>query len=279
VDTYVAATGLETKTLPAIAGDGRVDLEAARNLVDEETAVVVQSPNVYGCIEDLKAIGELAKEKGALFIVYVAEPFSLGLLSPPGAAGADLVTGEGQAFGNPIAFGGPYLGLFAARREHARQVPGRLVGQTHDDRGQLGYVLTLATREQHIRRARATSNICTNEGLCALAAAIHLCLLGPEGLAAAARASYANAEYLKGRIGELSGFSIALTAPTFNEFLVDTPTPAHELVDALLAKGVLAGVPLSRLEPTEQNKLLLCTTEVHTKGDLDHLVDALAAGP
>ena len=276
IQTYLAATGLEIVELP-LGADGRLDLSASAAQLDTDTALVVQSPNLYGCIEDLSAIKALVEERGPLFIAYVAEPYSLGLLAPPGRFGADIVTGEGQSFGSAVSFGGPYLGLFAAQKRTMRQMPGRLVGRTTDADGQTGYVLTLATREQHIRRERATSNICTNEGLCALAAAIHLCLLGPRGLEAAARASRANAEYLKRRIAALDGFELLYSAPTFNEFVVRTAgEPADALVARVAEQGALAGVPLSRFDRSRERDLLICATEVHRKADLDRLVDALA---
>ena len=276
IETYLAAVALDQITLP-VGADGRLDLAAAESQLDEHTTLVVQSPNFLGCIEDLAGIGALVQARAPLFIAYVAEPYSLGLLAPPGAFGADIVTGEGHAFGSPVSFGGPYLGLFATRKKHVRQMPGRLAGRTTDEQGKTGYVLTLATREQHIRRARATSNICTNEGLCALAAAVHLCLLGPRGLQRAAYTSRANAEYLKGRIAALDGFALPYSAPTFNEFVVTTPEPAAALVERLATRGMLDGVPLSRFGgTTQENELLICTTEVHRKADLDRLVDALS---
>ena len=276
IATYLASVDLDIVELP-VGADGRLDLARSADSLDGNTALVLQSPNFYGCIEDLPAVHKLVGERGPLLIAYVAEPYSLGLLAPPGRFGADIVTGEGQAFGSSVSFGGPYLGLFATRKQHMRQMPGRLAGRTRDEQGNTGYVLTLATREQHIRRARATSNICTNEGLCALAAAIHLCLLGPRGLAAAARASRANAEYLKARIAGLDGFELPYPAPTFNEFVVRTPgEPAADLVERLAGQGLLAGVPLQRFDPARGRDLLICATEMHRKADLDRLVAALA---
>ena len=247
------------------------------SLIDDQTAcVVVQSPDVFGLIRNLKPIADAAHAKGALLIAVVTEVVSLGLLEPPGAQGADIVAAEGQSIGNGLNFGGPYVGLFATREKFLRQMPGRLTGETVDVEGRRGYVLTLSTREQHIRREKATSNICTNSGLCTLAFTIHLSLLGEEGLTRLARLNHAKASALSGRLAALPGVEL-VTPSFFNEFTVRLPRAAAAVVDALAAKGVIAGVPASRLLPRDksvENLLILAATETNTGGDLDALVRA-----
>jgi len=247
-------------------------------LVDEETAcVVVQSPDVFGLIRDLKAIADAAHAKGALLIAVVTEVVSLGLLEPPGAQGADIVAAEGQSVGNGLNFGGPYIGLFATREKFLRQMPGRLCGETADAQGRRGYVLTLSTREQHIRREKATSNICTNSGLCTLAFTIHLSLLGEEGLTRLARINHAKANALADRLAAVPGVEL-VTPAFFNEFTVRLPKPAAPVVDALAAKGVIAGVPASRLLPQDKSVeklLILAATETSTDDDFAALASAL----
>ncbi|HKX64157.1 MAG TPA: aminomethyl-transferring glycine dehydrogenase subunit GcvPA, partial [Rhizomicrobium sp.] len=226
-------------------------------LIDEETAcVVVQSPDVFGLIRNLRPIAEAAHAKGALLIAVVTEIVSLGLLEPPGAQGADIVAAEGQSIGNGLNFGGPYVGLFATREKFLRQMPGRLCGETVDAEGRRGYVLTLSTREQHIRREKATSNICTNSGLCCLAFTIHLSLLGEEGLTRLARINHAKASALVGKLAQLPGVEL-VTDAFFNEFTILLPKPAAPVVEALAAKGVIAGVPASRLLPRGFDNLLI----------------------
>ena len=247
-------------------------------LVDEETAcVVVQSPDVFGLIRDLKPIADAAHAKGALLIAVVTEVVSLGLLEPPGAQGADIVAAEGQSIGNGLNFGGPYIGLFATREKFVRQMPGRLCGETADAQGRRGYVLTLSTREQHIRREKATSNICTNSGLCTLAFTIHLSLLGEEGLTRLARINHAKANALADRLAAVPGVEL-VTPAFFNEFTVRLPKPAAPVVDALAAKGVIAGVPASRLLPQDKSVeklLILAATETSTDDDFAALASAL----
>ena len=247
-------------------------------LIDDQTAcVVVQSPVVFGLIRDLKPIADAAHAKGALLIAVVTEIVSLGLIQPPGAQGADIVAAEGQSIGNGLNFGGPYVGLFATREKFLRQMPGRLTGETVDAEGRRGYVLTLSTREQHIRREKATSNICTNSGLCTLAFTIHLSLLGEEGFGRLARLNHARASALADRLAALPGVEL-LTNAFFNEFTVKLPKPAAAVVDALAAKGILAGVPASRLMPQEtsaQNLLILAATETASDEDVSALVAAL----
>jgi glycine dehydrogenase subunit 1 len=276
LDTYCAPQALSVVSVPWDA-HGQVDTAALASTVGSDTcAVVVQSPNVFGVVEDLRAIGAVAKGEGALAIESVAEATSLGILAPGGAFGYDVVCGEAQAFGIPAAFGGPHLGFFATRQAHVRQLPGRLVGETVDSEGTRGYVLTLSTREQHIRRAKATSNICTNHGLMALAATIVLSLLGKRGVREVALASLSTAEYLKAGI-QRAGVGVRLAfpeAPTYNEFLV-----LHDDPDGLLARLkdelILGGVSTTRLGPGLPKGFLVAATEHNTKQDCDRLLDAL----
>ena len=247
-------------------------------LIDAETAcVVVQSPDVFGLIRDLRPIAEAAHAKGALLIAVVTEVVSLGLLEPPGAQGADIVACEGQSIGNGLNFGGPYVGLFAAREKFLRQMPGRLCGETVDAAGKRGFVLTLSTREQHIRREKATSNICTNSGLCALAFSIHMSLLGEEGLVRLARINHAKASTLADRLAQIKGVEL-VTPSFFNEFTLKLPKPAAPVVDALAKKGILAGVPASRLMPHEKaarELLIVAATETNIDEDFLSLEQAL----
>src|SRR5262245_21382465 len=222
---------------------GTLDRESLK--LDRNTgAVVVQSPNFFGCIEEIQAISEACHSVGALLIVAIAEPLSLGALKPPGACGADIVVGEGQSLGIPLGFGGPYLGLFASREKYMRQMPGRLVGEAYDAEGRRGFVLTLSTREQHIRREKATSNICTNQGLCALMATIYLSTLGRRGLQEVARQNMEKARYAAMEISRLRGFSLRFKAPFFNEFVVRTPRPATEVTRLLAEQKIIGGVAL-----------------------------------
>ncbi|OFX07795.1 MAG: glycine dehydrogenase (aminomethyl-transferring) [Alphaproteobacteria bacterium RIFOXYD12_FULL_60_8] len=246
--------------------------------VDAETAcVVVQLPGFFGGLKDYTALAETCHQHGALLVVAVTEPVSLGLIKPPGEMGADIVVAEGQSIGNGLNFGGPGLGLFATRHKYVRHMPGRLVGQTVDVDGRRGWVLTLATREQHIRREKATSNICTNSGLCALAFSIHLTLLGEAGLTRLAETNHARAVALADSLQAVPG--VKLVSPTFfNEFALTLPRPAAPVVEALAAKGVLGGVPASRFYPTYpelENVLLVAATECVSQADGDVLVKAL----
>jgi glycine dehydrogenase subunit 1 len=261
VETVAGLFG-EMKRVPVTPGSAE-DIIA---LIDEDTAcVVVQSPDVYGLIRNLRPIAEAAHAKGALLIAVVTEIVSLGLLEAPGAQGADIVAAEGQSIGNGLNFGGPYVGLFATREKFLRQMPGRLAGETVDAEGRRGFVLTLSTREQHIRREKATSNICTNSGLCALAFTIHMTLLGEEGLSRLARLNHARAAALADRLAALPGVEL-VTPAFFNEFTLRLAKPAAGVVDTLAAKGVLAGVPASRLGGAE-DLLIVAVTETATDDD------------
>ncbi len=273
-ETYARRAGIELALAPLVEDGTTAPVEA---LVDDATAcVAAQSPNFFGCIEDVAPLAEAARKRKALTVVAVAEAMSLGLLVPPGAVGADIVVGEGQSFGVPPAFGGPHLGFFAAREQFARQMPGRLIGQAYDADGNRGFVITLATREQHIRREKATSNICSNEGLCALVAAIYLSTVGRRGLQEVATRNVQKAAYLKNALAALPGFELAYRAPTFNEFVVKTPVPAAQIVDELLAEDILAGLPLARYFPERTRELLVCATENATRAAMDDFAAKLA---
>ncbi|MBI3734713.1 MAG: aminomethyl-transferring glycine dehydrogenase subunit GcvPA [Chloroflexi bacterium] len=275
--TFTQGLDLPIVTTPAGA-DGRSDLDALRAAVDGQTAcVIAQYPNFFGAVEDLGALGAIAHAQGALFIASV-DPIALGLLKAPGDFGADIVVGEGQALGWGLNFGGPYLGMFACRKEHMRQMPGRLVGRTVDSEGKRGFVLTLQAREQHIRREKATSNICTNEALMALAATVYLSLVGKNGLKQVAELCYHKAHYAASEIAKLPGYAPAFDAPFFKEFAVRCPKPVAEVNAALLKQNIIGGYDLSRRYPELANTMLLCVTELHTKEDIDALVAALKAG-
>jgi glycine dehydrogenase subunit 1 len=229
----------------------------------------VQTPDVFGHLHDLKPTAEKAHAAGALLIAVVTEFISLGLMTPPGEMGADIVVGEGQSIGNALSFGGPYVGLFASRTKYVRQMPGRLVGETVDAEGKRGFVLTLSTREQHIRREKATSNICTNSGLCTLAFTIHLSLLGEAGLRRLARINHANAVALAEMLGGIPGVEL-LNDAFFNEFTIRVRDDAAAVVERLAARGILGGVPASRLDPGRaelRDLIIVASTEVNTDED------------
>jgi glycine dehydrogenase subunit 1 len=278
VRTYAAGRGLAVEQVAA---------EGLR-LTEEHACLVVQQPNFFGYLEDVEALGQAAHAAGTLDVA-VAEPVSLGLLRPPGEYGADIAVGEGQPLGIPLSFGGPYLGLFACRQEHVRQMPGRIVGRTRDAEGRTGYVLTLQTREQHIRRERATSNICTSEQLVALAATVYLCTMGKQGLRRVAELCYHKAHYAAERIAGLPGYSLPLEGAFFNEFVVGCPRPVAELNQALLEQGILGGLNVSPgtgtglkpglrgLREPPEHAMMLCVTEMNTREEIDRLVEGLGS--
>jgi glycine dehydrogenase subunit 1 len=277
INTYVQHAGIELAHADADVATGQASANVAELLDDKTAALVVQSPNFFGCIEDVRALAERAHAVGALMVVAVTEAISFGLLKSPGACGADIVVAEGQSFGVPVSFGGPYVGLFATRDKYARQIPGRLVGEAYDKQGRRGFVLTLATREQHIRREKATSNICTNEGLIALAATVYLETMGRQGLREVAEQCAQKTAYAAKRIAGVPGFSIPYTAPRFNEFVVSGPVPAKDLLSRLASEGnITGGLALSRYFKDKPNEFLVCVTELNTKAQIDELGEALA---
>jgi glycine dehydrogenase subunit 1 len=268
VRTYTQGMGIDLQTPRVFETLGVLDADTA--------CVVVQYPDFLGQIEDLRPLAERAHAAGALLVVVV-DPIALGLLKSPGECGADIVVGEGQGLGNGLNFGGPYLGLFACRERDVRKMAGRLVGETVDMDGRRGYVLTLATREQHIRREKATSNICTNEALCALAAAVHLAALGKQGLRTLAGLCYHKAHYAVDRIDALAGYRVLRDKPFFKEFAVRCPVPVPALNEYLLDEwGIVGGYDLGRDYPELENHMLLCVTEVIRREEIDALADALA---
>lgn len=267
--TYVRHQGTEMVNVPYSAA-GQLNMgELELALKPETAAVVVQSPNFFGVVEHCRKVAELVHQKGALLIVSVTEPLSLAVINPPSEA--DIVAGEAQSFGVPVAFGGPYLGFLATREKFMRQMPGRLVGQTVDTEGRRGFVLTLATREQHIRREKATSNICTNQSLCALAATIYLCLLGKEGLKALAEHNLAKAHYAAHQLLDVPDITIPFQGPYFNEFVVKVPGGAEGLLRILRREKILGGVSLGRFYPELKDHILVCVTETVNKATIDHM--------
>jgi glycine dehydrogenase subunit 1 len=272
--TYAQHQGLEAATLP-FGEDGRLDLAALEQSVTEETAcVLVQSPNFFGVIEDIPAISEIVHKKGALLIVSIAEAISLGVVRPP--VEADIVSMEAQSFGVALSFGGPYCGVIAAKEQYLRQMPGRLVGETVDTQGRRGFVLTLSTREQHIRREKATSNICTNQALVALMATIFLVVYGKEGMRELALHNLAKADYAAKQFSSIGGVRLLFAAaPRFHEFVLETTETPEHLNNKLLKQKVIGGLPLSRWYPELGNASLWCTTELNTREQIDHAVSLL----
>ena len=275
VRTYVKNVGLRVEELP-YGKDGRVDGGALARAVDDETAAVVfQSPNFFGVVEDAKALSDAAHGRKALSVALVAEALSLGLLEAPGRLGVDIVTGEAQSFGVPLSFGGPYLGFMACRKEFLRQLPGRIAGQTKDVEGRRGFVLTLATREQHIRREKATSNICTNQALCAVRATIFLEALGKHGLREMAWQNVQKAAYAADRLSSIPGVKRKFSGPVFNEFVLEFPKPWDAVDAGLREKGLIGGLGLSGSYPELGDPVLICVTELKTKDDIDRLAGAV----
>jgi glycine dehydrogenase subunit 1 len=264
--------------------DGTIALEALENLIDDTVAaVLVQHPNFFGALEPMLEIEKIVHKHGALLVVCV-DPISLGILAPPSEYNADIAVGEGQSLGLPCSLGGPYLGIFTCKKEFIRRMPGRLSAQTVDQEGKIGYVLALQTREQHIRRGKATSNICTNEALCALAAAIYLSVMGKQGIKEVANQCFAKSHYLAQEIEKIKGFELAFSAPFFKEFVVKTNILPEQIVENALKEKVFAGVNLHRFDATQRvhraerderwpNHLLVAVTEKRTKNEMDKLVN------
>jgi glycine dehydrogenase subunit 1 len=268
--TYARGQAIEIRELPWNE-NGQLDRANLERELDDRTGVLaLQSPNFFGCLEEVSAAAELAHAQGALLVTAVTEPVSLGLASPPAAA--DIVALEAQAFGLPVSYGGPYVGVIATKEKNVRSLPGRLAGETRDQDGRRGFVLTLATREQHIRREKAASNICTNQALCALAVTICLSVYGKRGLRVLAEQNLAKAHYLAGELKKVSGVGQPFSAPFFNEFVIELPTDAAQLRENLTEEKVIAGVELKRWYPELGNALLLCATEVLPRSDLDRTV-------
>ena len=267
--TYFDPTGYDIVELPYLSS-GKTDLSALGD-ADGLAAVAIQSPNFFGCIEDLVATADKVHSIGALFITAFTEPLAYGLLKNPGDSGADVACGEGQSLGLPRSFGGPGLGMLGSRMKYVRNLPGRLIGRTKDVNGKNGFVLTLATREQHIRREKATSNICTNNSLCALTAAVYLASLGGTGFRKLAQLNHDKADYLKNELNK-AGLTIPFDSPTFNEFVVRLPEGSAAVYNRLLKKKIIAGVPLEKYYPELPDHYLLCATETAAKEDMDLLV-------
>jgi glycine dehydrogenase subunit 1 len=274
VGTYFGPTGYEVIEMP-YKEDGTTDLSSLKE-IDGLAAIAVQSPNFFGCLEDLKGAASAAHEIGALLVASFTEPLAYGLIKSPGSQDADIACGEGQSFGIPVSFGGPGLGILASRARFMRNLPGRLVGKTRDIEGRQGFVLTLATREQHIRREKATSNICTNNSLCALTAAIYLACLGGSGIRDLAGLNRDKAEYLKTEL-KGAGCGIPFSAPTFNEFVVGFPSGFDAKLPRLLDKGLVPGLALEGYYPELAGLYLVCVTETKSRNHIDNLVKEVTA--
>lgn len=273
VRTYLA--NLAVEIVEIAPGKGTTDRKSFLTALDDETAaIVLQNPGFFGGVDDFSDLAEKARSRGALTIVSVY-PVSLGLLKTPGEMGADIAVGDGQSLGNPLCFGGPSFGFLAVRKEHIRNLPGRLVGETVDKDGRRGFVLTLQAREQHIRRQKATSNICSNQSLCALRGLIFLATLGQEGFAALARLNFDKAQYAKGVLGGIRGVSLLSEGPSFNEFTLKLPMAAATVSERLLAQGIAAGVPLGRWYPGLESCLVVTVTEKRSREEIDSLAARL----
>jgi len=272
LETYFEPTDLEIRELPYLA-DGTTDLSPLNDM-DDLGGVAVQSPNFFGCLENVADINQTLENKKALLVVCFSEPLAYGIYKNPGECGADIACGEGQSLGIPRTFGGPALGMFASKMKYVRNLPGRLVGETVDLDGRRGHVLTLSTREQHIRREKATSNICTNHSLCALAAVMYMAALGGTGFRELAQLNYDKSEYLKSALTS-AGFNLPFCQATFNEFVVEFPAGFTKTYQRLLKKKMIAGLPLDDFYPELKNHYLLCATETVTKADMDRLVQEI----
>ena len=276
--TYASQLGISFREV-AFTEAGVTDLTQVRKALGDQVAcLVVQSPNFFGGIEDLPQLAEAAHAVGALLVVAVAEPVSLGLLKPPGECGADIVTAEGAGLGTGLNYGGPAVGFFATREKFIRHMPGRLVGQTVDREGRTGYVLTLATREQHIRREKATSNICTSESLIANMSGMYMVTMGPQGLREVALLNLRKAAYAKEQLAKVRGFSLRFTGPTFNEFVLRTKKKPGEVLTGLLKRQIIGGLDLGRFYPELKDCLLVCVTEQNSRTEIDALAKALGGG-
>ena len=277
LNTYAESLGL-TIVLIETKNDLTDTDSLMAHLDDETAAFALQSPNFFGNVENAETLARLTSEKGALFI-QGTDPIALGILKAPGQYGADIVFAEGQALGNHQSFGGPYLGIFTTKKKYVRKMPGRIIGATTDTQGRRGFVLTLQTREQHIRREKATSNICSNQGLNALAATVYMALMGKEGMRKVAELATQKAHYLHNEISKIPGFDMSSTAPFFKEFVIKTPTPAKNITEKLYSEHqIFAGIPLSDFYPERSHELLIAVTEKRTKAEMDRFVKALKEG-
>ncbi len=278
ISTYLS--GLPEASIEEIPlNKGQVSIEALEAQIDDTVAaVLIQHPNFFGQLEDIPPIEKMIHAKGGLLVMGV-DPISLGLLKTPGEFNADIAVGEGQALGNAQSFGGPYIGFFATRKKMIRQLPGRIVGASLDPQGRSGFCLTLQTREQHIKRERATSNICTNQALNALAASVYLATVGKQGLKEVAQLCLANAHAAQKQINALPGFSLPFEGPFFKEFVIQTEQPVQILLKHLFDCGIFGGIDLGKYDPALENHLLICVTEKHTDEDIALLVEGFRKGP
>ncbi len=274
IKTYCFGQAIEIELINI--EQGRTSLADLRSKIDTDTAaVIIEHPNFLGYLEKVFEISNLVRENKALFITS-NDPISLGILEPPGAYDVDIATGEGQCLGNPLNFGGPYLGIFASKQKYVRKMPGRIAGATTDTEGRRGFVLTLQAREQHIRRAKATSNICTNQALNALAATVYLALMGKKGIQNVADLCLQNSHYLADKIAQIGGYKLNFTSPFFKEFVITTPMPPKKIIDALNKKNVFAGIDLSLFDYGLKNEMLVAVTEKRTKDEMDMFVELLS---
>ncbi len=276
IQTYIDPDQEEIVLIPYKKDDGRTDERKLLDHLDGKvSSVVIQSPNFFGVVEDIRFMADEVHEAGGLMVVGFTEAVAYGILKPPGEAGADIIAGEGQSLGIPLSYGGPYLGIFTTREKFVRNMPGRLVGETVDLEGKRGFVLTLATREQHIRREKATSNICTNEGLCALMATIFFSCLGKRGLRELALMNLSKAEYAKKRASQIRGCHLVFSSPTFNEFVLKIPAEPEGVLERLKEKKILGGIPLGGFYPAMNHDLLVSVTEMNTRQEIDQWAEAL----
>ncbi|MBC8182719.1 aminomethyl-transferring glycine dehydrogenase subunit GcvPA [candidate division KSB1 bacterium] len=274
VKTYCHGQGIEIELIEL--DQGITSLASLKSSIDNNVAaVIIEHPNFLGYLEEVFEISSLVHENKALLITS-NDPISLGAIEPPGEYDIDIATGEGQCLGNPLNYGGPYLGIFAAKQKYVRKMPGRIAGATTDSQGRRGFVLTFQAREQHIRRAKATSNICTNQALNALAATIYMALMGEKGIQEVASLCLQNSHYLADNIGLLDGYELRFTSPFFKEFVVTTPLPAKQIIDALSEKNIFAGIDLSSFDYGFKNEMLVAVTEKRTKDEMDRFVELLA---
>ncbi|MEO0114316.1 MAG: aminomethyl-transferring glycine dehydrogenase subunit GcvPA [candidate division WOR-3 bacterium] len=276
VRTYTEGLKIPIQVVPS--NDGAIDLNELEKVIDDTVAaVLVQHPNFFGNLEPVRELEKIVHKFGSLLVVCV-DPISLGILSPPGEYNADIAVGEGQCLGLPSSLGGPFLGIFTCKKEFIRRMPGRLAARTADIEGKTGYVLALQTREQHIRRGKATSNICTNEALCALAAAVYLSVMGKQGIKEVANQCFAKSHYLASQVSQIKGFALAFSKPFFKEFVVKTPVPPAQIIESALKKHIFAGIDLSNLDrskPNWQNYLLIAVTEKRTRKEMNKLIKLL----